>query len=74
MPFYEYRCSKCNAVFDALLSMSRREEEERELTCPECGAGKPKRQITTFATSSASDSTRPPGCPAPAGHSCSSGG
>jgi putative FmdB family regulatory protein len=73
MPFYEYRCTKCNAVFDALLSMSRREEEEHELTCPRCGAGKPKRLISTFATSSSS-SSRPPGCPVPSGHGCSSGG
>jgi putative FmdB family regulatory protein len=75
MPFYEYQCPKCDAIFDALLSISNREKEEQELTCPECGARKPRRLISTFATSSsASASTRPPGCPAPSGHSCSSGG
>jgi len=74
MPFYEYRCTKCDAVFDALLSMSRREEEERELTCPQCGARNPRRLISTFATSSSSASSRSPGCSTPTGQGCSSGG
>ena len=50
MPLYEYKCRKCGARFEALLSISRREEEEKELACPQCGAQNPARQISTFAT------------------------
>ena len=74
MPFYEYQCTKCNAVFDALLTISSREQEEQELTCPECGARKPRRLISTFATSSSGASSKPLGCPASSGHGCSSSG
>jgi len=69
MPLYEYRCSKCGARFEALLSITRRDEEEQKLTCPECGAPKPERQISAFATGgsfgssgfSSSDSSCSPG-------------
>ncbi len=74
MPFYEYQCAKCGAVFDAMLSMSGRDEEEKQLTCPECGAGKPRRLISTFATSSSSTGARISACPLPSGQGCSSGG
>ncbi len=75
MPFYEYQCTKCKVVFDALLTISNREQEEQELTCPECGAPKPHRLISTFATSSSSSApSRPAGCPAPSGHRCASSG
>jgi putative FmdB family regulatory protein len=76
MPFYEYKCVKCGHVFDALLTISGREKEEKRLTCPECGAGRPERQISTFATSSSTsfNGLRPAGCPLPPKHSCSSGG
>lgn len=34
MPTYNYRCSKCETVFDAFHSMSCKEPQH----CPECGA------------------------------------
>jgi putative FmdB family regulatory protein len=66
MPLYEYQCRQCGARFDALLSITRREEEEKKLTCPECGAKRPERQVSSFATGgtsgfSGSDASCSPG-------------
>lgn len=62
MPFYEYKCRQCGARFEEMVSLSRREEEERELTCPECGARGPERQISTFAAPTSHSSTGTPNC------------
>jgi putative FmdB family regulatory protein len=68
MPLYEYKCRQCGFRFEALLSISRRDEEEKDLTCPECDAKKPERLISAFATGGSSSFS----CPdAP---SCSPGG
>jgi putative FmdB family regulatory protein len=74
MPFYEYKCTKCGHVFDAMLLLSQRDEEEKRMTCPACGAARPQRLISTFATSSSTSSPRPASCPLPSGQSCSPGG
>jgi putative FmdB family regulatory protein len=52
MPFYEYRCEHCGNEFSAMLSMSRRDEEEKNLACPACGQVEPRRLLSTFCTSS----------------------
>jgi putative FmdB family regulatory protein len=36
MPLYEYKCKKCKLVFSELRKIS---EREKEIACPECGAG-----------------------------------
>lgn len=41
MPIYEYKCEKCNTVFEEWQSGF----EEREMKCPECGASA-KRMIS----------------------------
>jgi len=51
MPLYEYKCRKCGALFEALLSVASRDIEEKKLTCPTCGTSGPKRQISNFASS-----------------------
>ena len=49
MPYYDYRCSKCESVFELLRKMS---EADVPLTepCPECGSTETvERLISTFA-------------------------
>jgi putative FmdB family regulatory protein len=46
MPLYEYRCESCGNEFEELVSASA----EHGPPCPECGAEKPKRLYSTFAT------------------------
>ncbi len=36
MPIYEYKCEKCEHVFDEVLSVSNRDKPISE-PCPECG-------------------------------------
>lgn len=44
MPLYEYRCEECEKVFDAIVSVSERDET----TCPECGEPA-ERQLSGFS-------------------------
>lgn len=43
MPFYDYKCSKCNSVFEIEKGMK---ETPRDLKCPKCGSSKAKRVFT----------------------------
>jgi len=47
MPLYEFRCSECRHVFEALCRDTRAEG----VFCPACGAEKPARLLSTFAVS-----------------------
>jgi putative FmdB family regulatory protein len=72
MPLYEYRCRECGHRFEVLQRLG---EGAESLECPRCGAGRPERALSTFATASATasaaGSARPTGgCGAPA---CGSG-
>lgn len=44
MPIYEYACMECEAHFDELVR-----SPQQAVTCPECGAAKALRQLSTFA-------------------------
>jgi putative FmdB family regulatory protein len=46
MPIYEYRCTSCDTRFEELVSASAKTGPP----CPSCGAKKPKRLFSTFAT------------------------
>ncbi|MFC1573138.1 zinc ribbon domain-containing protein [Candidatus Eisenbacteria bacterium] len=72
MPFYEYECGKCGHRFDAMLAMSTRDEEEKKLTCPDCGERGPRRLISSFAALSSGGSVGPADCPNRA--TCDTGG
>lgn len=64
MPLYEYRCRDCGDRFEVLQRLG---EGAEKLECPRCGAGRPERALSTFATASGSGSTRTAGgCGAPA--------
>ncbi len=47
MPIYEYECRKCGEKFEKRRSIS---DDDRELACPKCGAEKPSRVFSVFAT------------------------
>ena len=49
MPLYEYYCEKCEAVFDALASISASDLPSK---CPTCGRDADRIMPTTFATMS----------------------
>lgn len=40
MPFFDFRCSKCNHEFETFVAISRKDE----VTCPKCGSQE-KQQI-----------------------------
>jgi putative FmdB family regulatory protein len=46
MPLYEYRCPDCRARFEVLQRMG---EDASSVRCPECGAARVERQLSTFA-------------------------
>lgn len=47
MPLYDFECSTCGKAFEAFLKLS---ENPDDLTCPNCGANKPKKLVSTFRT------------------------
>jgi len=46
MPIYEYRCRECGGEFETILF---RQEDERDISCPECGRKHPERLMSAFA-------------------------
>ena len=46
MPLYEYRCPTCAERFEVLQSVG---ESADAVRCPECGAARVERQLSTFA-------------------------
>lgn len=46
MPLYEYKCSDCETMFDALRDMS---EADAPITCPNCGSEETQRAVSLFS-------------------------
>ncbi|MBW1677055.1 MAG: zinc ribbon domain-containing protein [Deltaproteobacteria bacterium] len=44
MPIFEFRCLKCNEVFEILMMST---EDEAEMRCPHCGAEDFERVLST---------------------------
>jgi len=44
VPIYEYACMECESHFDELVRSA-----DQAVTCPECGAAKVLKQLSTFA-------------------------
>jgi putative FmdB family regulatory protein len=42
MPIYEFECTACSHIFERFMKIG---EGYEDLTCPECGALKPKKLI-----------------------------
>ncbi len=46
MPIYEFKCSKCEHVFEVMGSYAEREQPH---ACPKCGSNEVKQAITLFS-------------------------
>ncbi len=46
MPLYEFSCGECGHRFEELVG-SHVGLDEADVVCPECGAAKPERQMST---------------------------
>lgn len=58
MPLYEYQCTKCEKVFEELVSSHR---AAGDVTCPACGHRNCERLPSTFAAHDGGRSAPPPG-------------
>ncbi|MFC2072725.1 zinc ribbon domain-containing protein [Chloroflexota bacterium] len=56
MPIYEYECENCGERFELRRSIS---DNDNEIRCPKCGAKKPRRVFSMFATGSSSVACAP---------------
>jgi len=54
MPIYEYRCRKCEKVFERFQKVG---EGGEKLVCPYCGMKKPEKMISSFSSSKGSESS-----------------
>jgi len=54
LPLYEYKCPDCAARFEVLQRMS---EGPDGVHCPQCGAERVERQLSTFAATSSGSSS-----------------
>lgn len=68
MPIYEFTCRKCGGDFEELTTHA--EAEAGEVACPDCGAKKAQKKLSTFAA--AVEKGTPCGRPAASG--CGSSG
>lgn len=48
MPMYEFTCRQCATEFEELCSSS--EADDGTVECPECGAKKSEKRVSTFAS------------------------
>ncbi len=53
MPIYEYRCQKCDHLFEQLVRFG----DEPELKCPQCGSTEARKAFSLFGTGGANSST-----------------
>ena len=47
MPIYEYLCNQCNERFEVRQPIGA---DGSQLSCPKCGAEKPRKLISTFSS------------------------
>jgi len=47
MPIYEYKCTKCDHVFEVFQRLGG---DGSELNCPVCKAAKPEKIFSTFSS------------------------
>jgi len=53
MPIYEYRCRKCEKIFEKIQKLN---EGEDSLQCPYCGEKKPGKILSGFSSLKGSES------------------
>jgi putative FmdB family regulatory protein len=54
MPIYEFRCRKCDEVFERFMKV---DEGGDSLKCPYCGEKKPEKILSSFSSSKGSESS-----------------
>ncbi len=47
MPIYEYRCRKCERIFEEIQRVG---EEGESLKCPHCGEENPEKVLSSFSS------------------------
>ncbi len=67
MPIYEYICSECEERFEQFIWSSA---DAGEVRCPSCGAGGPRKVMSTFGVGRSLGATA--SCPSAA--TCGTGG
>lgn len=82
MPIFEYKCEYCKTKFE-VLHKSQNNENENEITCPQCNSRENKKLFSAFSASVSGSSTyTSDGCsdgscgisdPSGSGGGCSSG-
>ncbi len=55
MPIYEYKCSECGTIFEAIVSS----RGEGAVGCKSCGSSQVERQLSTFAVSAGGSAPQP---------------
>ena len=53
MPIYEFKCNKCEKIFEQLIFSS---DEEEKLGCPSCGQSNTSRLMSSFSSGTMSSS------------------
>jgi putative FmdB family regulatory protein len=49
MPLYDYECVKCTHIFEIFHKI---DEDSKNMTCPKCGAKKPKKLVSNIKSHS----------------------
>jgi len=73
MPFYEFRCQKCEHTFEELI----RSSTPKPAACPKCGHAETARLLSPFSVGAASSSSSSAGlgpCGRQIGNGCGGGG
>lgn len=70
VPIYEFRCRECGHRFEKLCPMG---EDGKNLQCPKCGAGTPKRIMSAFSAQG-TEGAAGSGCGTCSSSNCSSCG
>lgn len=68
MPIYEYKCTKCDHIFEILFRSSN---ERIAVACPSCKSSKVDRQMSVFGGKIGNTSAGGAGCASCAATSCS---
>lgn len=55
MPIYEYECKDCGERFELHRKTT---DSDSEIRCPKCGKKQPRRILSTFASTSSSESCK----------------
>jgi putative FmdB family regulatory protein len=68
VPIYEYACMECESHFEELVR-----SESQAVVCPECGAAKVLKQLSTFAVHGAAQAKPSYAGPTGSGGGCCGG-